>query len=113
MADRAGLLDRLAIALSRPGVDGVLGTPDILEDLLLLGAARRQGRHRLDEPRRPAGRRASSWTTGSPATTPTPSRPTRLDGGKMLIRIDLDDAGTVATLEASGAGRHRARRSAG
>ena len=27
-----------AIALSRPGVDGVLGTPDILEDLLLLGA---------------------------------------------------------------------------
>ena len=25
-------------ALSRPGVNGVLGTPDILEDLLLLGA---------------------------------------------------------------------------
>ena len=26
------------LALSRPGVNGVLGTPDILEDLLLLGA---------------------------------------------------------------------------
>src|SRR5687768_4654782 len=38
MADRADLLDRITLALSRPGVNGVLGTPDILEDLLLLGA---------------------------------------------------------------------------
>ena len=38
MADRADLLDRLVLALSRPGVNGVLGTPDVLEDLLLLGA---------------------------------------------------------------------------
>ena len=37
MADRDGLLERLAIALSRPGVDGVLGTPDIIDDLALLG----------------------------------------------------------------------------
>ena len=38
MADRAELLNRLCLALSRPGVNGVLGTADILEDLLLLGA---------------------------------------------------------------------------
>ena len=38
MGDRFLLLERLATALSRPGVDGVLGTPDIVEDLLLLGA---------------------------------------------------------------------------
>src|SRR5205814_9900011 len=38
MASRVELLDRLQVALSRPGVDGVLGTPDVLEDLLLLGA---------------------------------------------------------------------------
>jgi hypothetical protein len=38
MADRARLLERLCTALSRPGVHGVLGTADILEDLLLLGA---------------------------------------------------------------------------
>ena len=38
MGDRVDLLDRLVLALSRPGVNGVLGTPDILEDLLLLGA---------------------------------------------------------------------------
>src|ERR1044072_3324822 len=38
MADRAELLRRLCIALARPGVTGVLGTADVLEDLLLLGA---------------------------------------------------------------------------
>src|SRR4051812_46351749 len=37
MADRYTLLDRLAVALSRPGVDGVLATPDIIDDLALLG----------------------------------------------------------------------------
>jgi len=36
MADRYDLLRRLVITLQRPGVDGVLGTPDIIEDLLLL-----------------------------------------------------------------------------
>jgi hypothetical protein len=38
MADRADVLDRVCLALSRPGVTGVLGSPDILADLLLLGA---------------------------------------------------------------------------
>src|SRR5947207_2329441 len=38
MASRVELLDRLQVALGRPGVDGVLGTADVLEDLLLLGA---------------------------------------------------------------------------
>lgn len=37
MADRYDLLQRLATALARPGVDGVLGTPDIIGDLALLG----------------------------------------------------------------------------
>src|SRR5689334_20787677 len=37
MADRGALLDRLCVALERPGVTGVMGTADILEDLLLLG----------------------------------------------------------------------------
>jgi hypothetical protein len=38
MARRRDLLGRLLVALAQPGVDGVLGTPDVLEDLLLLGA---------------------------------------------------------------------------
>src|SRR5262249_60593401 len=38
MADRRSLLARLVAALAHPDVDGVLGTPDIVEELLLLGA---------------------------------------------------------------------------
>src|ERR1700722_9979913 len=34
MADRGDLLERLCVALQRPGVGGVLGTADVLEDLL-------------------------------------------------------------------------------
>jgi len=37
MADRVDLLARLCIALQHPGVGGVLGTADVLEELLLLG----------------------------------------------------------------------------
>ena len=38
MSSRNDLLDRLRAALADPGVDGVLATSDILDDLLLLGA---------------------------------------------------------------------------
>ena len=38
MADRRGLLARLVTALAHPDVDGVLGSPDVVEELLLLGA---------------------------------------------------------------------------
>jgi hypothetical protein len=38
MSNRPDLLRRLRPALARPGVEGVLPTPDILEDLLLMGA---------------------------------------------------------------------------
>jgi len=38
MNNRKDLLQRLQTALGRPGVDGLLATADIAEDLLLLGA---------------------------------------------------------------------------
>ena len=38
MGSRTELLGRLVTALARPGVDGLLATADIAEDLLLLGA---------------------------------------------------------------------------
>src|SRR3954453_18597200 len=34
MGNRVDLLERLQTALARPGVDGLLGSPDIIEDLL-------------------------------------------------------------------------------
>ncbi|GCB44099.1 deoxyribose-phosphate aldolase [Streptomyces sp. NL15-2K] len=100
MADRADLLERLCVALSRPGVDGVLATADILEDLLLLGALddkvvmgsmNRGGlagaAFEMDD--RFTGHRAEDLVR------------LRFDAGKLLLRIDYDDPGSLATLEAT------------
>lgn len=99
MGDRADLIDRMCLALSRPGVNGVLGTPDVLEDLLLLGAL--EGKVVVGSMNRGGlagtvfeiddrftaydaeGIAASGW-----------------EGGKMLTRIDAEDPATVSTLQA-------------
>ncbi len=101
MADRAGLLQRLLVALSRPGVDGVLGTADVLEDLLALGAL--EGKVVVGSMNR-GGLRGASFElddrfTGYDAET---IEAMGFDGGKMLCRIALDDAATPATLESCG-----------
>src|SRR5918996_5752348 len=99
MADRGELLRRLVAALGRPGVDGVLGTADVLEDLLLLGAL--EDKVVIGSMNR-GGLQGASFElddrfTGYDAATIDAMG---YDGGKMLCRIDLDDRGTVATLEA-------------
>jgi hypothetical protein len=99
MADRVDLLDRLCLALSRPGVNGVLGTPDIVEDLLVLGAL--DGKVVIGSMNRGglAGTvfeiddRFTGYDAGSLAAA-------GFEGGKMLLRIDPDDPATVATVEA-------------
>jgi uncharacterized protein len=99
MADRYDLLERLVVALRRPGVDGVLGTADILEDLLLLGALDNKvviasmNRGGLAGARFELDDRFTGYDADSVAAA-------GFDGGKMLCRIDLDDHGTVATLDA-------------
>jgi hypothetical protein len=100
MASRSELLARLATALSRPGVDGVLGTPDILDDLLLLGAL--EGKVVIGSMNR-GGLQGSTFELDDRFTAyrARDIAAGGLDGGKMLTRIDLDDAGTVSTLEAS------------
>ena len=101
MASRRDLLERLAIALSRPGVDGVLGTADILEDLLLSGLL--EGRIVIGSMNRGGLQGAEfefddRWT-GYDADTIAANG---LDGGKMLTRICLADEYTATTLESSG-----------
>jgi hypothetical protein len=101
MASRPGLLDRLVTALERPGVDGVLATPDVLEDLLLLGAL--EGKVVIGSMNR-GGLQGAAFELDDRFTaygTADDLIARRLDGGKMLTRIDLDDPGTVATLESS------------
>ncbi|MDF2091346.1 MULTISPECIES: deoxyribose-phosphate aldolase [unclassified Knoellia] len=100
MASRSELLGRLATAVSRPGVDGVLGTPDILDDLLLLGAL--EGKVVIGSMNR-GGLQGSTFELDDRFTAyrARDIAAGGLDGGKMLTRIDLDDPGTVSTLEAS------------
>jgi DhnA family fructose-bisphosphate aldolase class Ia len=100
MANRADLLERLCMALSRPGVDGVLATADVLEDLLLLGvlddkvvmgSMNRGGLagacFEMDD--RFTGHRAEDIER------------LRFDAGKLLLRIDYDDPGSLRTLESA------------
>ena len=101
MADRIDLLDRLCTALSRPRVTGVLGTADILEDLLLLGA--------LDDKvvfgsMNRGGLAGTVFEMDDRFTGYTAAGIERMGfaGGKMLLRVDPDDPLTVNTLEACG-----------
>jgi DhnA family fructose-bisphosphate aldolase class Ia len=100
MADRYDLLERLVVALERPGVDGVLGTPDILEDLALLGVlddkvvvgsmnrgGLRGARFEIDD-------RFTAYSADS-------IKDAGFDFAKLLLRVALDDPGTAPTLEAS------------
>lgn len=100
MANRYELLDRMAIALSRPGVDGVLGTPDIIDDLaglgllddkIVVGSMNRGGlrgsRFEMDD--RYTGYDVPSMVNNG------------LDFAKTLVRINLEDPGTLPTLEAT------------
>lgn len=99
MGDRYGLLDRLVAALSVPTVDGILATPDIVEDLLLLGAL--EGKLVFGSMNR-AGIPGSAFEIDDRFTAYSPDaiRDHRLDGGKMLLRIAPDDPMTARTLEA-------------
>lgn len=102
MASRIDLLERLVVAVSRPGVDGVLGTPDILDDLLLMGAL--EGKLAIGSMNR-GGLQGASFELDDRFTAyrARDIAAHGLDGGKMLTRICLDDPGTAATLEASAA----------
>jgi len=99
MADRRSLLDRLITALAHPDVDGLLGSPDVVEELLLLGAL--EDKVVIGSMNR-GGLAGASWEiddrfTGYDAAGIAAAR---LEGGKMLLRLVDGDAGTVPTLQA-------------
>jgi hypothetical protein len=99
MADRTDLLDRLCLALSRPGVTGVLGTPDIVEDLLLLDAL--DGKVIFGSMNR-GGIAGAAFEIDDRFTAYDAAALADMgyQGGKMLLRIDPGDPATAATLEA-------------
>jgi hypothetical protein len=98
MANRRSLVGRLIQALEHPEVDGVLGSPDIVEELLLLGAL--DGKVVIGSMNR-GGLDGATWTmddrfTGYDAASIAANG---LEGGKMLLRIDDRDPSTAGTLE--------------
>ncbi|WP_144876056.1 deoxyribose-phosphate aldolase [Microbacterium sp. 1.5R] len=102
MGSRVSLLERLAAALARPGVDGVLGTPDIIEDLALLGA--------LDDKvvvgsMNRGGLQGATFEMDDRFTAYDVPAMVRdgIDLGKLLVRVNLEDAGTASVLENSAA----------
>jgi DhnA family fructose-bisphosphate aldolase class Ia len=108
MADRHELLARILRVLSHPGIDGVMSTPDIVEDLLILAGLIRErgGQSPLDERlligcMNRGGLPGSAWEMDDRFTGFTTRRMLvlGLDGGKFMVRIDPTDRGSLATIE--------------
>ncbi|MEV7757803.1 deoxyribose-phosphate aldolase [Microbacterium sp. NPDC089180] len=100
MANRYDLLDRLATALARPGVDGVLGTPDIIDDLAALGLL--EGKIVVGSMNR-GGLRGASFEMDDRygAYTVDAMVQAGIDFAKTLVRVNLADPGTASTLQAT------------
>ncbi|RAQ95862.1 Cgl0159 family (beta/alpha)8-fold protein [Thermogemmatispora tikiterensis] len=97
MADRAELLKRLAAVLQQPGVDGVLATPDLLEELLLYNYwLLKQGEKDFLEEKLLIGSMNRGGLAGTvfelydPVTAYTARDllEMNLDGGKLLFQFD-------------------------
>jgi len=108
MADRRSLLARAYRVLQAPDMDGVMGSMDILQDLLVLDhLAQEGGRPSLLNGRalvasmNRGGVAGSAWELDDPWTGPGVEDLERwnLDGGKLLVRLNPGDTGSLRTLE--------------
>jgi hypothetical protein len=100
MGDRHQYLGRIIRILMAPGVDGVIATTDIIEDLLIINALLREGGGPkfLDEKvligsMNRSGLAGSVWETDDRITCFTASSldDLSLDGGKLVVRMCLEE----------------------
>lgn len=98
MADRHTLLDHLVRVLASPGVDGVLGSADVLEELAWLGAL--DNKLAIGTMNR-GGIIGATWELDDRVTSYDVDHieSMGLDGGKTLLRIDYTDPAVAQTLE--------------
>ncbi|MSS72645.1 MAG: hypothetical protein EXS64_14305 [Candidatus Latescibacteria bacterium] len=111
MGDRRSYLGRLLRVLLNPACDGVLGSPDILDELLIVdhlirqvgGASLLDGRLLVGSMNR-GGLAGSAFEMDDTFTAHTVESMVRyrMDGAKLLLRIDTADPACVRTLTASG-----------
>jgi len=96
MGDRQQYLGRVLRIMSVPGVDGIVATTDIIEDLLIINALVREagGPSFLDQriligSMNRSGLAGSVWETDDRMTCFTPDSldDLNLDGGKVVVRI--------------------------
>lgn len=108
MADRRGYLSRILRVLSCPGIDGVMGTPDLIEDLFILGRlARDRGGASLLDDRLLVGCLNRGGLKGTvfemddrfTAFTVERLQALRMDGAKFMVRVDPQDPASGQTLE--------------
>jgi DhnA family fructose-bisphosphate aldolase class Ia len=107
MADRRDYLARIMRVLSSERVDGIMATMDILEDLLAIDGFLREagaptmldGRVLIGSLNR-GGLAGSSWELDDPVTGTNPAtcQEWRLDGAKLLLRVDEREPASLQTL---------------
>lgn len=108
MGDRWELLGRILRVITAPGVDGLMATPDVIEEVLILShlARRHADQGWLDGKvligcMNRGGLAATTFEIDDRMTAFTADGLARLkcDGAKLMFRIDPRDAATVRTLE--------------
>ena len=107
MGDRMDYLGRIIRVLIHPEVDGVMGTPDIIEDLFIVSALMREkmGKGLLDDKvllgcMNRAGIAGASFEMDDRMTAYTAKSLKRfgLDAAKIMFRLDLNDKHSGRTL---------------
>jgi DhnA family fructose-bisphosphate aldolase class Ia len=107
MADRHAYLARILRVLGCPGVDGVMGTPDLIEDLFIVTRLikERGGASLLDDRlllgcMNRGGLKGTAYEMEDSFTAFTPERlqALRMDGAKFMVRLDPSDPASGRTL---------------
>lgn len=107
MADRREYLARVLRVLSCEGIDGLMATMDIIEELLIIdGILAEAGLEPLLDNRlliaslNRGGLAGACWELDDPITGPNPAtcRDWRLDGAKLLLRVDENEPASLKTM---------------
>jgi DhnA family fructose-bisphosphate aldolase class Ia len=107
MADRHSYMARALRVLTAPGCDGIMGTTDFMEDLVIINAlVRRSGGASLIDDKVLVGcmnRGGHAGTAGEiddrfTSFTAAHIKKLNFDGGKMMYRLDPDDERSIKSI---------------
>ncbi|MFZ5816502.1 MAG: Cgl0159 family (beta/alpha)8-fold protein [Bacillota bacterium] len=108
MGDRRAYLERIVRVISHPEVDGVMATPDIIDDLLLINFLVKEagGASFLDEKvlmgcLNRGGLAGAAWELDDFQTAHTPARIAAMgiDAAKMMFRLNLKERDSARAVE--------------